>query len=339
MAFRPLSQTLSVTQGKGLTSIAASVSAAMESIELAHAEHGVPLQIESAPLADLDVPYDPMKLPQHPGSLFNKKTVISWARAEMLGSKIPTVIPVDCVTVRRSLRKTWETKTFSASSNGLASGNCYPEAALHGLYELVERHCVSTIRIRPPSERRLLNLESVDDPACSELIQRIAQARVWAEVEVVEANIDVPCFVCYIWSEDGHSAIAAGSGAHSNPGVALARALTEAAQSRLTGISGTRDDISPKRYRPIRNSASEILGRGATKVTDWATVIASSSPEFDDLEVELAWLVELVEAVTDEPTLAIDLGTDSDISVVKVVSPKLSHTMSHEIFRTSGLSK
>ena len=41
-----------------------------------------------------------------------------------------------------------------------------------------------------------------------------------------------------------------GVGCHLSPEVALARALTEAAQSRLTFIAGSRDDMFPEHYVP-----------------------------------------------------------------------------------------
>jgi ribosomal protein S12 methylthiotransferase accessory factor YcaO len=40
-----------------------------------------------------------------------------------------------------------------------------------------------------------------------------------------------------------------GTGTHLAKSVALSRALTEAAQARLTSISGNRDDILPKYYQ------------------------------------------------------------------------------------------
>ena len=44
-----------------------------------------------------------------------------------------------------------------------------------------------------------------------------------------------------------------GFGCHLDPGVAVARALTEAVQCRLTEISGHREDIKPRAYQENRD--------------------------------------------------------------------------------------
>lgn len=51
-----------------------------------------------------------------------------------------------------------------------------------------------------------------------------------------------------------------GAGAHPNPGRAAIRAVTEAAQSRLTHISGAIDDIHPETFaRPLLAHLRELL--------------------------------------------------------------------------------
>ncbi len=65
------------------------------------------------------------------------------------------------------------------SSNGLASGNHLLEAISHGLCEVVERHSSALFHVEVAAgaaDRRRLDLESVEDPLCLEVLDRFAQA-------------------------------------------------------------------------------------------------------------------------------------------------------------------
>ena len=69
------------------------------------------------------------------------------------------------------------------------------------------------------------------------------------------SDVGLPTFNCLIADRDtsdpGALYAARGSGCHPARGVALARALTEAAQSRLTFISGSRDDLTREEYDAV----------------------------------------------------------------------------------------
>jgi len=132
IAYRPLAATLSVSQGKGITLRHAFVSAAMEAVELWHAENPVPGPVLSAvPAGDLDLPYEISELDQYPGSLLTDRTPLDWVTAIGLvsGQEIP--VPLDAVAFRQAAG--WRPPGLRTSSNGLASGNNWAEAAVHGL--------------------------------------------------------------------------------------------------------------------------------------------------------------------------------------------------------------
>ncbi|MGO8389042.1 YcaO-like family protein, partial [Rhizobium johnstonii] len=52
------------------------------------------------------------------------------------------------------------------------------------------------------------------------------------------------------------SHVCGGCGCHPDPVRAALRAITEAAQSRLTAIAGSRDDFSPRIYKRLDRSAA-----------------------------------------------------------------------------------
>jgi ribosomal protein S12 methylthiotransferase accessory factor len=79
--------------------------------------------------------------------------------------------------------------------------------------------------------------------------------RVWD----VTSDIGIPAFVCLVASFDEPDAVEPelGSGCHADRDIALSRAMTEAAQARLTRISGARDDFDWTGYQPEQRAVRQ----------------------------------------------------------------------------------
>jgi ribosomal protein S12 methylthiotransferase accessory factor len=320
MAVRPLATTLSVAQGKGATSALAKASAAMECIELWHAENAVPPPIiERAPAAELQIGYDVTDLEQEEGSLLTAHSVLDWIEARSAVDRQPMLVPRTAVHVGRFSRDSWTPATPSATSHGLASGNTRAEAIIHALYELIECDAATTLHRQPIDARTHLDPGSVPG-YCGALIGRIRAAGAWLELVAAPNQFDVPCFVAYLWREDC-AFTAVGAGAHSDPAVALARAVTESAQSRLTAIVGTRDDIVPQVYTPAPASPHPPVSPSGA--LDWIELTAGFGKSFVTDDEEAAWLARHVATVAGTDPMVVDLCTD-DISVVKVLCPGLA---------------
>src|SRR5205807_10420016 len=122
-----------------------------------------------------------------------------------------------------------------------------------------------------------------------------------------------------------------GAGCHPNRGIALARALTEAAQIRLTYISGNRDDLPSSDYQ---ESQQEKIGaalldavsqdaepREFCDITDF---------DADDLALDLNWELQRLQSVGVKRVIAIDLTrSDVGIPVVRIVIPGLEWDCTH----------
>jgi ribosomal protein S12 methylthiotransferase accessory factor len=316
VAVRPLASTLSVSQGKGYSALQAFVSAAMEAVELWHAEsHPVPIPWRATPPCELDLTYEIGDLDQQPGSLLTTHTKLDWTVAVGLvsGERVP--LPVDSVCL---LRETgWRLLTLRSSSNGLASGNCWAEAALHGLYELIERDAIE--RARPAGTTRI-DPASISHSLCAELIERTRAADASVGLAQVHSRFNVPVFVAQLWSPD-FPVVATGSGAHAELGIAALRALTEAAQSRLAGISGSRDDI-PDIYGAVGSRQDDPLQDIET--VPWAEP-AGVNPAAG-IEELLAQTARIVRAVVGTEPLIVDLSSTGEFAVVRVVAPGLGFT-------------
>ncbi|WP_329061001.1 YcaO-like family protein [Amycolatopsis sp. NBC_01480] len=324
VAVRPLASTLSVSQGKGATDTAAKVSACMEAIELWYAENlpaaGEPV---TASAAELALPYDFTGLQRAARSLVTDRTPLEWLPAGFVGEPRTTLVPRPCVGISSLASPAWSPPLLRVSSNGLASGNCVEEATLHALFELVERDATADLIDRPTGVRDYIAPETVDDPGCAELIARIADAGAWLELVDNTRDPHFPCYVAYLWSPEDPS-IYSGSGCHTDPAVALSRSITEAAQSRLTVINGTRDDVHGSLYRSHRWDAKQPE-TPADRTGSWTRALERvDRVECDSMDEELVRCARLAGARTGQPVLAVPLTTvDEPLAVVRVVAPGL----------------
>ncbi len=325
MAVRPLAKSLSVSQGKGQTPQLARVSAIMEAIELWHVEYAAPQAVHrNVPARELHLPYPVTDLTSRPGSLITDRTPLDWVGATGLLSGDQVPVPTESVGFESPDRRRWLPPGFVHTSNGLASGNSVQEAALHALYEIVERD--ATADLPPGSLGGPVDQPTIDDESCRELIDRIRRADVLLTLCHMPSRFGVPCFSAQVWSSD-FPIRCRGYGAHLDPAVAASRAVTEAVQSRLTAIAGSRDDL-PSIYGHVR------LGRSAPPDAPegglpWRNV-ANSPRSFTDVAEEVAWVASTVGAGCrgQEPLIA-DLSTDDEFAVVRVIAPGTALDLDH----------
>jgi YcaO-like protein with predicted kinase domain len=253
---RPMARSLSVSQGKGITREQALASGIMESIEVFHAEQQRP-NMTLCSMADCvrdTVFISPYSMPMRADANVSGNAAIAWVDGENLFGKPQKKVPAELFDLDFSRREA--PPLFLASSNGLASGNSREEAILHGLCEVVERDQISFWQVERDwlhlNVDRRLSIETVDDPVCAGLIDRCLSAGLEILIWHISVNIDVPVFACMI-SDRHHNTsypqYTTGHGCHPIASIALSRAITEAAQSRLTHISGLREDMTWARYR------------------------------------------------------------------------------------------
>ena len=146
---------MAVSQGKGATRDAALVSAAMEAIELHHAEDAVPAPARTCPGADLDLGYELGSLEMGPGSLVTGHTVLDWieARGAVTGNRF--LVPRDLVWLGQRTCGDWRIAMIGGTSNGMAAGNTRAEAVAHACYELAERDAGAALAATPAQQRRV----------------------------------------------------------------------------------------------------------------------------------------------------------------------------------------
>lgn len=331
MAVRPNSRSLAVSQGKGLTLDAAKASALMESVEGYHAER-ILAPLKHASYEELRYGHrvvDVDRLPRPDNSRFHPELRLLWIEGHDLVADEPTWVPYEMVYTDYTLPQPTGSGCFSGSSNGLASGNHLLEATSHALSEVIERDATTlwTYGGRAAAARRV-RLDTVDDPGCRQVLE--AYERDSIEVGVWETTTDVglPAFLCTIVPRPGaerHLYANSGMGCHPRREVALLRALTEAAQSRLTLISGSRDDNASQTYGLLLDA--DTLHEERTRLTYDEPVVdyaAAPSWEHDTFAADVAAEVAQLVAVGIEQVVVVDLTRhELGIPVVRVVVPGL----------------
>ncbi|MFD9302759.1 YcaO-like family protein [Streptomyces sp. NPDC060048] len=317
-AVRPLSRTLAVSQGKGMTAELAKLSAVMESVETWHVEQPAPPALTAAP-RDIggELGYEVSALAPCAPSLLHDGLPLDWVAARSLVDGARTYVPVNVVRLTLEEHTDWNPPVFFESTNGLASGNTRVEAALHALCEVIERDAMTAAVAGGGEMGVRVDPRTSGAPEAAELCALIERADVTLEVRYVPSPTGLPCFLAWVASHE-YPAPMFGFGCHLDPGIALTRAVSEAAQARLAYISGARDDLRDDfGHVDVGRLTSAPSGVGA----DIGSLVAEPV-RHDSLLGDLEYVVRRSAAAFSHPPLVVDLTRDEiGVPVVKVVAP------------------
>lgn len=265
---RPASRALSVHQGKALTPAGAQIGALCEAIE-SHCAEQVDADGPHCALAALP----PAERLADPGDLLVDRDrapcwdePIAWCIATDLASGRVLHLPHAFVSL--DLRG----RVFSLierSSNGLGAGPDEAYALTNALMELIERDALVRWNRAGLAVRIASRIEPASIPFDWFRHWRERLAVIGAELDAFELETltGTPAFRCTI---NGGAAFAngrrltVGSAAHPQAELALAKAVAEAAQVRLTLIAGARDDLFLRHYRELSDppeSEGWLMGR------------------------------------------------------------------------------
>ena len=330
MVCRPNARSSAVFNGKGVDLASAQASALMEAAETWHAENiRLPLQFASfADLREAVAIVDIDGLPRMPGPQFDPHLPILWIEGRNLMDESPIWLPFEIVHANSRLSGPPFSGCFAMSTNGLASGNRFPEAVSHGLCEVIERDATSLWHRSPPAvqDARRLDLATVDDAASLAILELLAQAELDVGVWDITTDVGVSTFQCLLVDRTGDSGhIGVGFACHPARATALRRAVLEAAQVRTTYIIGSREDIEPMDYDPAtlrrRNAEARALMRRSGRARSFRS---AASTEHGSSEAEVAWLLDRLRSIGLKQAVAVDLTRpEFGISVARIVVPGL----------------
>jgi len=324
ICIRPNGRSLSVSQGKGVTPELAQVSAVMESIECHHSEYVRPPDLVAShrTVRRRHQVVAPRQL--QPGvrwKAYDDARPIAWIRGTDMANGEDVFVPHARVDLDWS-RAHPDAGLFLVTSTGLAAGNEREEAICHGLFEVIERDAEwrwdrLTATAQCATE---LCAESVEEPLLQHLLDQFADAGLSVSMWDMTSDVGIPVYCCSIKETNPFGSIQSfgGSGCHLSKEIALSRALTEAAQSRLTFIAGSRDDLFPDSYEPAPDTPRVVATTGA--VLDFRT---RKSPGLGATFAEdLATTLDLLRAAGFPHVIAVDhTKPEFGIPVVAVVVP------------------
>ena len=276
-AVRPWSRALSVHQGKGLTREAAALGALMEAVESHFAEafagpavccdfQGLPPDERAETLGDFASDRRSPPADHEP---------LGWIGARTIPDGATFWLPFDLVSLDLSRRGD---ARIDRSSDGLASHFDSADAETTAVLEVLERDAVAGFLALPPWGRAELRVDiaSAETPWLSEIQQRIDASGVHATLYLAPAVVDLPVFICELsepCAEGLPRGRVFGSACHPDAGTAIRKAVLEALQSRLTAISGARDDIifDPEEMR-VRGFGFSLPLPSGVAATPWSSL-------------------------------------------------------------------
>ncbi|MFA4861562.1 YcaO-related McrA-glycine thioamidation protein [Methanoregula sp.] len=213
---------------------------------------------------------------------------------------------------------------FRTNTNGLASGNTIEEAIFHALSEVIERDAWSLVEACRDTGPCLTD---IDDPALAEMLKKFADAQVEVKVRDITSDIGIPTIAAV--SDDvllkDPSLLTIGIGTHTNARIAVMRALTEVAQSRLTQIHGAREDttLAELRKKMGYERAKRINGYW---YKDNGTVPYRDVPsaDSDDFATDIQLIIERLADKGLDRVIVVDLTREEiGVPVVRVIVPGL----------------
>jgi ribosomal protein S12 methylthiotransferase accessory factor len=149
-------------------------------------------------------------------------------------------------------------------------------------------------------------------------------------------DVGIPVYGCAIMERPDPARLRSmgihyGFGCHLAPEVALSRALTEAVQTRLTYISGSRDDLFRHDYQ--RNRDIDLLTSIWDEISGTPSNVrldAQRSRAADTFEGDVALLLDAVRAVGCQRVVVVDLTRpEIGLPVARVIVPGLEGPGGH----------
>jgi ribosomal protein S12 methylthiotransferase accessory factor len=338
-AYAPNSKAIVVAQGKGLDDISAKTSAVMEAIErsVATQPHCAAFMASRDDLDSsgraADYLDDLLATGAQP---IETNEQIRWSEAYDLARNASIFVPFEAI----YLDRTHVSPRFWVSSDGLASGNTWHEAVLHGLLERIERDACVLWGVSDPERRyaRRIDPHSIANDEVGEMLEKISAADFDLALFDVTSDLSVASVVALLRprGDDGslrYVDLTMGAGASLLPDVAVARAISEAVQSRMTFIAGARDDLVPELFSRRADPAhlQSFRVRCATKFDELPMLQAKSAPDALDQLVEALLLHDI------DQLYAVELAPEwLPASVAKVFAPQLEHPDGDRRIRFGG---
>lgn len=138
---------------------------------------------------------------------------------------------------------------FNTHTDGIASGNTMEEAVFHALMEVIERDAWSIAKFSGTACDAIAIEDGPENQFLLEIVEKFNHAGIEIVAKDMTSDIGIPVIAAFSQDLEQENMIPIdGFGAHLDPKVAMARALTETASTRALfiqkyGLDGLREDL------------------------------------------------------------------------------------------------
>jgi len=138
---------------------------------------------------------------------------------------------------------------INTHTDGIASGNTMEEAVLHGLMEVIERDAWSIAKFSGDACDAIAIEDRPENQFLLDIVDKFNRANIEIVAKDITSDIGIPVIAAFSQDLERESMIPIdGFGAHLDPKVAMARALTEVATTRALfiqkyGFDGLREEL------------------------------------------------------------------------------------------------
>ncbi|MBZ9801078.1 YcaO-like family protein [Mesorhizobium sp. ES1-6] len=331
-ACRPNSRSLSVCQGKALRPELARLGAIMECAEQALAERcdslvvtrGTTAEMKSRALQCLDI----NSMYRGNSAFADDGRQLAWVKgfSAVTGNEI--LVPYELAGLDFRTNVGWDTRNFKMCSIGLAAAFSPAEAALHALLELIEYDATAPVDLfglRPGFARPLTYCTGLH-AGLDDAVTMVEKAGLKCFFVSVTSRAQMPVIGAFVRPDVASpdmlgGRVFAGFACRFSPEEAAFAALLEAVQSRLTQISGARDDIVPGQYVPAERLLSQMRGDAVSLDCIPRHPAADTSLTAGE---KLRRVIETILKAGISDVFFVSLGgEDLGISVIRALSPSL----------------
>ena len=247
--------------------------------------------------------------------------ILAWTEGYDIANEETVLIPAEAV---YHPLPPYYRALFRTNTNGLASGNTMEEAVFHGLCEVIERDAWSLVEASRDTGPVVQN---INDPLISPMQQKFTAAGVDVLIRDITSDIGIPTMAAVaddIQLRDP-MLLTMGMGTHTSARIAVMRALTEVAQSRLTQIHGAREDTAVaqlrKRLGYERTKRMNAYWFRENGSRDFATI---SSSDTDDFLTDIRFIIGALARKGLDRVIVADLTREEiGVPVVRVIVPGL----------------
>lgn len=339
---RDLGPGISYYNGKGTTRADAYAGAMMEAIERHAGERydGPVIRASYYNLRRQHACVDPLEIHIPMVRNYSEDLLLEWVLGFDLVTRQPTFAPLNCVVCPYDPFS--GLSLFYSTTNGLASGNTRLEALCHALCEVIERDATALVMARTnvrPAVATILSDMGFDagmsltpeDPArislrglpraAAALVGKFQRAGLEVQLRNLTSTTGIPTIDCAISEPSGQSASMnahGGCGTHPDARIALTRALTEAAQSRISDIQGGREDIPD--FAPADGTPPPRARDRGSDTVNFGDIASYRHPSVNE---DVEFIIERMRQSGFDQVVVFDITrAEVGIPVVRVVAPR-----------------